>query len=104
MISQGKFSSQAEHKQTQSIQSFYDPALHTLEKLLDVRKANLRKRNDDESKAAVTRNEFMQALNEEHRISIWYAGEVVSSLKRAGKINCFGSFINLPEVKGDDAK
>jgi hypothetical protein len=47
MISQEKFSSQAEHKQTQSIQSFYDPALHTLEKLLDVRKANLRKRNDD---------------------------------------------------------
>jgi hypothetical protein len=34
------------------------------------------------SKAAVTRNEFMQALNDEHRISIWYAGEVVSSLKR----------------------
>jgi hypothetical protein len=28
----------------------------------------------------------MQALHDEHRISIWYAGEVVSSLKRAGEL------------------
>lgn len=102
MISQqNKNQQMAEQKHLQNVQTWHDPALHTLEKLLETRKANLRKRNGDESKAAVTRNEFMQALHDEHRISIWYAGEVVSSLKRAGKINCFGSFINLPEQEGE---
>lgn len=95
-----------EQKRQQALQTWYEPTLYTLEKLLEIRKANLRNRNDDENKAAVLRNELMQALHDEHRIEIWYAGEIVSSLKRAGKIHCFGNFIdlNLPEKKEDDAK
>lgn len=95
-----------DQKFQQNVQTWHEPALYTLEKLLETRKANLRKRNDDENKAAVLRNELMQALSDEHRIEIWYAGEIVSSLKRVGKIHCFGSFIdlNLPVKKEVDAK
>ncbi|ENX57626.1 MULTISPECIES: hypothetical protein [Acinetobacter] len=102
MISQDKFNSKPEFKQTQSIQSMYDPAIHTLSRMLEKRKAILRKRNDDEGKAAVNFDEFKKELMSEHRISLWFANEVVSSLKRAGKINCFGSYINLP-IKADEA-
>lgn len=91
----------AEMKHQQNVQTWHEPVLYTLEKLLETRKANLRKRNDDEGKAAVKRDELLLALHEEHRITIWYAGEIVSSLKRAGKINCFGTFINLPEKEGE---
>ncbi|MGG2098109.1 hypothetical protein ABFY41_11115 [Acinetobacter haemolyticus] len=91
----------AEMKHQQNVQTWHEPALYSLEKLLETRKANLRKRNDDESKAAVKRDELLLALHEEHRITIWYAGEIVSSLKRAGKINCFGSFINLPKQEDE---
>ncbi|MBJ8476609.1 hypothetical protein [Acinetobacter bereziniae] len=87
-----------EHKLIKTIQSLHEPALHTLERLLEQRKANLRKRNDDEQKATVNRQEFVKAIHEDHRISFWYANEVVMSLKRSGKIKCFGSFINLPEI------
>lgn len=103
MISQDKFNSKPEYKQTQSIQSMYEPAIHTLERLLEKRKANLRKRNDDDSKAAISFDEFKKALQEEHRVTFWFANEVVTSLKRAGKINCFGSYINLSEVKGGES-
>ena len=95
-----------DQKFQQNVQTWHEPAIHTLEKLLETRKAYLRKRKNDENKAAVLRNEFMQALHDEHPIEIWYAGEIVSSLKRAGKIHCFGNFIdlNLPEKKEDGAK
>ena len=43
-----------EHKQTQSIQSWHDPALKTLSDFLEIRKANLRKINRDEANAPVS--------------------------------------------------
>ncbi len=103
MISQDKFNSKPEFKQTQSVQSMYEPAIHTLTRMLEQRKASLRKRNDDESKAAVSFEEFKKELVSEHRITFWFASEVVTSLKRAGKIKCFGTYINLPEHKEDEA-
>ncbi len=58
-----------EHKQTQAIQSWHDPAIKTLSDFLEIRKANLRKINRDEANAAVTRDEFVEALSRDHRIS-----------------------------------
>lgn len=74
-----------EHKQTQSIQSWYEPALRTLNDFLEVRKANLRKINRDEANAAVTRDELIEALSREHRMSYYDAGLIISSLHRCEK-------------------
>ena len=93
-----KFQKLPEHKHVQWTQSWYEPALASLSGILEVRRENLRKRKHDENKAAVTRDEFIEILMFEHRMSPWNASEVISSLKRAGKIRCFGSFINLPEI------
>lgn len=88
---------QPEHKHMQGIQSWYEPALRTLDGLLNIRKANLRKINRDEANAAVTREEFIEMLTNEHRISTWYAGEIISSLLRAEMILMFGRFIKIKE-------
>ncbi|MCJ0828807.1 hypothetical protein MN869_10130 [Acinetobacter sp. NIPH1876] len=90
-----------EHKQTQQIQSWYEPALRTLNSLLDVRKANLRKINRDEANAAVTRDEFIESLSQAHRISYYDAGQIISSLHRADKIIMFGRFIQVKDQGGE---
>ncbi|MDH0031359.1 MULTISPECIES: hypothetical protein [unclassified Acinetobacter] len=90
-----------EHKQVQAIQSWYEPALTTLERMLEVRKENLRKIKRDENQAAVTREEFMEALNKERRMPLYEAGKVVSSLYHAKKIIMFGRFIQI--VKDGEA-
>ena len=95
MITNKAIQKQPEHKYLQGVQSWYDPALRTLNGLLDIRKANLRKINRDEANAAVTRDEFMEMLITQHRISAWYAGEIISSLLRAEKILMFGRFIQI---------
>ena len=89
-----------ENKHLQGVQSWYEPALRTLNGLLDIRKANLRKINRDEANAAVTRDEFIEMLITEHRISAWYAGEIIASLLRADLILMFGRFIQI-NTKGD---
>ena len=89
-----------EHKQTQSIQSWYEPALRTLNDFLEVRKANLRKINRDEANAAVTRDELIEALSREHHMSYYDAGLIISSLHRCEKIIMFGRFIQLND-EGD---
>ncbi len=89
-----------EHKQTQSIQSWYEPALRTLNDFLEVRKANLRKINRDEANAAVTRDELIEALSREHRMSYYDAGLIISSLHRCEEIIMFGRFIQLND-EGD---
>ncbi|MDA3509289.1 hypothetical protein MJ004_12900 [Acinetobacter junii] len=91
-----------EHKQTQSIQSWYEPALRTLNDFLEVRKANLRKINRDEANAAVTRDELIEALSREHRMSYHDAGMIISSLHRADKIIMFGRFIQVNEKDGEE--
>ena len=100
MITNKAIQQKPAHKQVQWTQSWYEPALRSLEVFLEVRKANLRKINRDEKNAAITRNEFIEALVNEHRITVYQASEIVSSLHRANKILMHGSFIyEMP--KGD---
>lgn len=101
MITNNAIKKQPEHKHLQGVQSWYDPALRTLNGLIDIRKANLRKINRDEANAAVTRDEFIEMLTNEHRISAWHAGEIISSLLRSEMILMFGRFIQINETRGE---
>lgn len=92
-----------EQKRQQSYQSWHEPALKTLSDLLEGRRANLKKRNHDVNQAAVTRDEFMQGLVDEHGvhgINLFHAGVIISSLYRAKRIRYLGSFIQVNE-EGD---
>ena len=100
MITNKAIQKKPEHKQVMQLQSWYEPALRTLEGLLEIRRANLRKIKGDVKNAAVTRDEFMEMLINDHRISVWYAGEIISSLHRAGHIFMFGRFIQMNEEVG----
>lgn len=90
-----------EEKRKQSYQYWHVPALNTLTRMLEMRKANLREGNRDENNAAVTRDEFMQGLVNEHGvhgINLFHAGVIISSLYRAKKIRYLGStFIQIIE-------
>ncbi len=66
-----------DYKQSQIIQSWHDPALKTLSDFLEIRKANLRKINRDEVNAAVTRDELIEALSKDHRISYQDAAMII---------------------------
>ncbi|MGQ1193722.1 hypothetical protein ACT4YP_13490 [Acinetobacter baumannii] len=62
------------------------------------RKQNLKRQKRDEKNAAVTRDEFMQALSEQHRMPIFHAGQIISSLYQAKRIRYLGStFIQMNE-------
>lgn len=99
MITNKVIQKKPEHKQVQWTQSWYEPALRSLDRLLDVRKANLRKINRDEKNAAVLRDELIETLVNEHRVSVYQASEIVASLRRANKILMHGSFIyEMPEA------
>ncbi|HFX6306052.1 hypothetical protein [Acinetobacter nosocomialis] len=91
-------------QQRKHIQSWHEPALRTLSGLLKKRKENLARQNRDKKNAAVTRDEFMQALVDEHGkhgIYLIHAGPIISSLYRAKRIRYLGStFIQLNE-EGD---
>lgn len=90
-----------EQKSQQIIQSWYEPALKTLDDLLEMRRENLRNQNRKEKNAAVKRDEFMQALSDQHRMPLFHAGQIISSLYRAKRIRYLGStFIQLNE-EGD---
>ena len=86
-----------EQKLIQATQSWFEPALEVLEHMLERRRKNLRKIKSDENQAAVTRDEFIENLHDLKGMNLWQATEVVSSLKRAGKIKCFGRFIQMSE-------
>ena len=102
MITNKVLKKQPEHKHVQGVQSWYEPALSTLEGLLEIRRANLRRINNDESKAAVMRSEFIEMLMTEHRISAWYAGEIIASLLRSERIMMLGRFIQIIEKAGEE--
>jgi len=92
-----------EQKRQQSYQSWHEPALRTLSGLLAERKQNLKRRNHDENQAAATRDEFMEALVNEHGvhgINLYHAGVIISSLYRAKRIRYLGTFIQIIE-KGE---
>ncbi len=83
--------------QQQIIQSWFEPALYTLNQLLEKRKENLRRINRDENNAAVLRDELVESLAYQHGISFYFAGEVIASLGRAKKIRFLGRFIQAAE-------
>lgn len=92
-----------EQKRQQSYQSWHEPALITLTGLLKKRQENLARRNQDVKNAAVTRDEFMQALVNQHGvhgINLYHAGVIISSLYRAKRIRYLGTFIQIIE-EGD---
>ena len=93
MTTNQHFQKAPEHKQIQWTQSWYEPALRSLESFLEIRKANLRKIKRDENQAAITRNEFIEVLMNEHRLTVYQASQIVASLQRANKILMYGSFI-----------
>lgn len=94
----------SEQQSQKNIQSWHEPALSTLAGLLKKRKENLARQNRDEKNAAVTRDEFMQALIDQHGkhgLYLGHAGQIISSLYRAKRIRYLGStFIQLNE-EGD---
>lgn len=96
---QAKKDNLIEEKRKQSYQSWHEPALKTLSRLLEKRKANLREKKRDENNAAVTRDEFMQSLVDEHGLhglNLYHAGVIISSLYRAKRIRYLGStFIQI---------
>ncbi|CAM0731301.1 Transposase [Acinetobacter baumannii] len=98
-----QFKYKPEYKQTQEIQSFFDPALVILNELHDRNRKNLRAKGYDENNAAITRDEFMQGLVNDHGvhgINLYHAGVIISSLYRAKKIRYLGSFIQIIEGDG----
>jgi len=90
-----------EHKHTQAIQSWHEPALRTLINCLDAKKSQLRKVKGDEKNAAVKREELKQAITRDHRLTLSNADLVISSMYRAGKIFIFGEYIKLAK-DGDE--
>ncbi|AWW07758.1 MAG: hypothetical protein [Podoviridae sp. ctbh1] len=87
------FQKQPEFKQAQQVQSFYEPALRLLGHLFEQKKQNLRSKGYDENNAAVTKDEFSEAMARQFRITQWLAQQVVTSLINADRINSFGGYI-----------
>ncbi len=84
--------------QQQIIQSWFEPALHTLSALIKKCEENLEKIKADTKNAAVRREEFKEALARQHRITYNHAEEIIKSLGRAGRIRFLGSsYIQLNE-------
>ncbi|WP_151963623.1 hypothetical protein [Acinetobacter oleivorans] len=88
-----------EHKQREGIQSWYEPALNLLNKMLERNKANLRKRGYNENNAAITREEFRQELARCGRITLYLAGEIETSLYKAQKIEYMGGYVKPKEMQ-----
>lgn len=93
-----QFRSQPEFKQQQSVQSFYEPALDLLTKMLERNKANLRSKGYDENNAAITKNEFGEAMARQFRITQWLAQDVVNSLIKSEMLEVFGGYVK-PKVE-----
>jgi len=91
----------SEQQSQKNIQSWHEPALRTLSSLLETRKKNISRQNRDEKNAAVTREEFMQALIDQHGkhgLYLGHAGQIISSLYRAKRVRYLGStFIQMNE-------
>lgn len=88
-------------KRQQIIQSWYEPALRTLSKIIAKKEENLKRINRDINNAAVSRDEYVDALLSEHRTLYHYhASEIITSLYRAGKIRYLGKFIQMNRKEG----
>lgn len=88
-------------KRQQIIQSWYEPALRTLSKIIAKKEENLKRINRDINNAAVSRDEYVDALLSDHRTLYHYhASEIITSLYRAGKIRYLGKFIQMNRKEG----
>ncbi|MDX7938779.1 hypothetical protein SJ000_00990 [Acinetobacter baumannii] len=88
--------------QQQIIQSWFEPALHTLKALIKKCEENLERIKADTKNAAVKRDEYKEVLVRQHRISYNHAEEIIKSLGRAGRIRFLGSTyiqLNVQETK-----
>ncbi|EOG1896833.1 hypothetical protein ACEPOF_002181 [Acinetobacter baumannii] len=92
-----QFKYKPEYKQTQEIQSFFDPALVILNELHDRNRKNRRAKGYDENNAAITREEFSQTMAQRFRINQWLAGQIVNSLANADLVQKFGGYVK-PKV------
>lgn len=91
-----------EQKHLQAVQAWYEPAMYLFNQIYQEHKANLRKRGDDESKAAVNKKEFQQALVQRHRrLNEYTAREIQVSLCKAGKLALIGENYLVPVVEAD---
>lgn len=87
------FRKQADHRQQAQIQSFYDPALHILKEVFEIKRRNLKSKGYDEKNAAVTRIELSQKIASRLKITIWLAEQVITSLIRADRVISFGGYV-----------
>ncbi len=88
--------------QQQIIQSWFEPALHTLKALIKKCEENLERIKADKKNAAVKRDDFKETLVRQHRITYNHAEEIIKSLGRAGRIRFLGSTyiqLNVQETK-----
>ncbi len=88
--------------QQQIIQSWFEPALHTLKALIKKCEENLERVKADKKNAAVKRDDFKETLVRQHRITYNHAEEIIRSLGRAGRIRFLGSTyiqLNVQETK-----
>lgn len=84
--------------QEQIIQSWFEPALHTLKALIKKCEENLERIKADTKNAAVKRDEFKEVLVRQHRITYNHAEEIIRSLSRADRIRFLGStYIQIKE-------
>ncbi len=84
--------------QQQIIQSWFEPALHTLKALIKKCEENLERIKADTKNAAVKRDEFKEVLVRQHRITYNHAEEIIRSLSRADRIRFLGStYIQIKE-------
>lgn len=88
-----QFQTKPEHRQTQEIQSFYEPTLLLLNHTHDIKKGNLRMRGYNEDNAAVTKEELAQKMAYRFKITIWLAHQVITSLIKADRVMAFGGYV-----------
>lgn len=93
------FQTKPEHKQTQEIQSFYEPTLLLLSHLHDIKKSNLKMRGYNQDNAAVTKEELAQKMAYRFKITIWLAHQVITSLIKANRVISFGGYVKPKECE-----
>ena len=91
------FQAKPEHKQTQEIQSFYEPALCLLGEMHEIKKGNLKRRGHPEHNAAVTKVELSQEIANRFRITLWLSQQIISSLINADLVETFSGHVR-PKV------
>ncbi|MCH4245962.1 hypothetical protein [Acinetobacter gerneri] len=92
-----QFKTKPDHKQSQEIQSFYEPVLVMLNNMYQVKRGNLERRGYPADNAAVTKEELAQQMAYCLKITIWLAHQVIASLVKADQVISFGGYLK-PKV------